>query len=142
MNEPEYRAGYDVTHVAADVASLPDDAPVRVAGRVVGWRQFGKLTSGTTPDRSGKAQVGLRRDDLPEDRYVEWAKGVSLGDFIGVSGRRWTTNKGEPTVRVEDLEVLSPTHRSMPDKWLGISDAETLQRKRYLDLLTNDSTRD
>ncbi len=132
---------YPVDTLAAQAPDCPDDRTVHLAGRVVLWRRFGKLTFGHIHDRSGTVQVSLDRGQLDDDRYREWAKGVSLGDFVGVRGHMWTTDKGERTVAVEELVVLNRALRSMPDKWQGIADVEARYRKRYLDLLVNEDSR-
>lgn len=132
---------YPVDTLAADAPAKPDDETVQLAGRVVLWRRFGRLTFGTIQDRSGRVQVSLKKDELDDEQYLAWAKGISLGDFIGVRGHLWTTDKGERTVAVEDLTVLNKARQSMPDKWSGVSDTELKYRKRYLDLLSNDDSR-
>jgi lysyl-tRNA synthetase class 2 len=132
---------FPVDTLAVDAPAKPDDETVHLAGRVVLWRRFGSLAFGHLQDRSGKVQVSLSKRELDPEQFKEWAKGVSLGDFIGVRGHLWTTDKGERTVAVEELTVLNKAQRSMPDKWVGVSDTELRYRKRYLDLLANDESR-
>jgi lysyl-tRNA synthetase, class II len=132
---------YPVDTLAADAPDLADDRTVHLAGRVVLWRRFGSLAFGHLRDRSGSVQISLSKRDLDPDLFKQWAKGVSLGDFIGVRGHLWTTDKGERTVAVEELTVLNRAVRPMPDKWQGVSDTELRYRKRYLDLLMNDDSR-
>lgn len=132
---------YPVDTLAAEAPACPDDRTVHLAGRVVLWRRFGKLTFGHIRDRSGTVQVSLDRSQLEPDRYQEWAKGISLGDFVGIRGHLWTTDKGERTVAVDDLTVLNRAQRPMPDKWQGMADVEARYRKRYLDLLVNEDSR-
>jgi lysyl-tRNA synthetase, class II len=135
-------ARFEVDTLAERARELPDGAPVRVAGRVIGWRQFGGLTLGHIRDRSGRLQVALRRDQLPEGMHETWSKAVSLGDFIGAVGEMWTTKRGERTVDVRELTLLTKAVRPMPDKWVGVSDPEVRARKRYLDLLMDDEVRE
>jgi lysyl-tRNA synthetase class 2 len=132
---------YEVDTLAADAAEQADGGAVRLAGRVVLWRRFGSLVFGHLQDRSGKVQVSLNKRELDPDQFKAWAKAVSLGDFIGIRGHLWTTDKGERTVAIEELTLLNKARRPMPDKWVGVSDTELRYRKRYLDLLANDESR-
>jgi lysyl-tRNA synthetase class 2 len=140
--EPFRPAGrYPVDTLAAEAPAKADDETVHLAGRIVLWRSFGSLAFGQLQDRSGKVQISLNKRELDTARFKAWAKGISLGDFVGVRGHLWTTDKGERTVAVEDLTILNKAVQSMPDKWAGISDTELRYRKRYLDLLVNDESR-
>jgi lysyl-tRNA synthetase, class II len=72
---------------------------------------------------------------------MERARDIALGDIVGVDGVRWTTRKGEPTVRVKSFEVLQRTRTGFPDKWTGVTDVETRYRKRYLELALDPDAR-
>ena len=133
-------AYYDVTHLATEVPDLDEEAPARLAGRIVLFRSFGKLAFGHLQDRRGRVQVAFTLDELGEEG-MERAKEIALGDIVGVDGVRWTTRKGEPTVRVKSFELLQRTRTGFPDKWAGISDVETKLRKRYLDLALDPEAR-
>ena len=133
---------YPVDTSAAEAPSKPDDEVIHLAGRVVLWRKFGGLAFGHIQDQSGKVQVSLKKNDLGVDQFKAWVNDISIGDFIGVTGTMWTTDKGERTVAVSDLTILSRGFRSMPDKWAGVNDTEIRYRKRYLDLLANDESRE
>jgi lysyl-tRNA synthetase class 2 len=133
---------YPVDTSCAEAPGRPDDETVHLAGRVVLWRNMGGLAFGQIQDQSGRVQVSLQKRELGPETFKAWANSVALGDHIGVTGHLWTTNKGERTVAVSDLTVLSKAHRPMPDKWAGISDTEIRYRKRYLDLLANPASRE
>ncbi len=133
-------AYYDVTHLSVEVPDLEEETPARLAGRIVLFRSFGKLAFGHLQDRRGRVQVAFTLDELGEEA-MERAKEIALGDIVGVDGVRWTTRKGEPTVRVKSFEVLRRTRTGFPDKWAGVTDVETRLRKRYLDLALDDETR-
>jgi lysyl-tRNA synthetase class 2 len=133
-------AYYDVTSVSTEVPDLPEETPARLAGRIVLFRSFGKLAFGELRDRRGRIQVAFTLDELGEEE-MERAKGIALGDIVGVDGVRWTTRKGEPTVRVKSFEVLQRTRTGFPDKWTGVTDVETRYRKRFLDLALDDASR-
>jgi lysyl-tRNA synthetase class 2 len=136
---PASRYPVDTSCAAAPAKS--DDETVSLAGRVVLWRNMGGLAFGHIQDQSGRVQVSLQKKELGPERFKAWANGVSVGDHIGITGHLWTTNKGERTVAIGDLVVLSKAQRPMPDKWAGIADTEVRYRKRYLDLLANPESR-
>lgn len=132
---------FEVTVLASEIADLKESAPISAAGRVMLWRRMGGIVFGHIQDRSGRVQVAFRKDALGEETFKAWAGGVKMGDFVGVVGERWTTQKGEPTILVSELTMLTKTVANLPDKWVGIVDTETRYRKRFLDLLTNEEAR-
>lgn len=136
------RGGYRTDTVSERARDLPDGTAVRLAGRVVLWRRFGGLVFGHIADRAGRIQVSLRRDDFGKETFTELAKTVKVGDFVGVTGAMWTTDKGERTVGASELVILNKAVRALPDKWAGISNPEVRYRRRYLDLLVNPASRE
>lgn len=133
-------ARFPVDARAVDALAAADGAELRAAGRITAWRRFGGIVLGRLLDSSGAIQVALRREMLA-DEFSKWSGSVGLGDIVGIAGQRWTTDHGEPTIDVRELVVLSKPIRSMPDKWSGITDAETRYRKRYLDLIASEDSR-
>jgi lysyl-tRNA synthetase class 2 len=117
-------------------AEFENEKPVRLAGRLLAIRDMGKSVFATLGDAEGRIQIYLNMKQLPE---TDWAayQCLDLGDWIGVEGETFTTGKGEPSVKVTQLTVLSKALRPMPDKWHGLSDRETKYRKRHLDLMSN-----
>lgn len=136
------RSGYRVDTVAENARAAADGTALRLAGRVVLWRRFGGLVFGQIQDRSGRIQVSLRRDALGQEVFQKWTRSVAIGDFIGVAGTMYTTDKGERTLEVAELSLLNKAIRPMPDKWQGVSDPEVRYRKRYLDLIANPGSRE
>jgi lysyl-tRNA synthetase, class II len=136
------RSGYRTDTVAAKARDAADGTAVRLAGRVVLWRRFGGLVFGHIADRSGRIQVSLRRDDFGAETFTALAKAVKVGDFVGLRGTMWTTDKGERTVGAAELELLNKATRALPDKWAGIANPEVRYRRRYLDLLVNPVSRE
>jgi lysyl-tRNA synthetase class 2 len=134
---------YEVDTLATAAKLAADDTVVRLAGRVMLWRKMGGIAFGQLQDRSGeRVQFSLRKNELGADTFKTWANAIALGDFVGITGSMWTTDKGERTVGVTDLTLLNKAIRPMPDKHAGVADTELKYRKRYLDLLTNDESRD
>ncbi|HLK11685.1 MAG TPA: lysine--tRNA ligase [Candidatus Binatia bacterium] len=141
LGVPAYAERFDCTHVLADAMRLPDGAAVRVAGRLLTLRSFGRLAFAHVMDRSGRAQVSFERGVLSaqDDAVVRL---LDLGDFVGIEGELWTTQKGERTVRTRRLSFLAKSLRPLPEKWHGLKDHELRYRRRYLDLIANPDTRD
>ena len=97
---------YPVDTTCAEAPKRPDDQTVHLAGRVVLWRDMGGRAFGQIQDQTGRVQVSLEKKALGAEVYKPWAKGVKLGDFIGVTGQMWTTNSGERTVGITDMTIL------------------------------------
>ncbi len=112
---------------------------VAVAGRLMNTRHMGKLAFGVLKDWSGAVQLFVDKRRL-EDRFEEFLA-LDGGDWIGVSGEVMRTRKGELSVRVTDFAVLAKGFRPLPDKWHGLQDIETRNRRRYVDLIVNDDAR-
>src|ERR671933_400400 len=85
-------------------------------------------------DRSGRIQLLC---DTSRTGPIE----VDLGDIVGVSGSPAKAKRGEPSLAVDELELLAKIKRPLPDTFHGVTDVETRYRQRYLDLLTNEGTR-
>jgi len=115
--------------------------PVRVAGRIVLFRDIGKLIFITLQDSSGRIQVALSKRDLDETTWSV-AKLLDLGDLIGVDGPMGRTRTGELTVWARALTVLAKSLLPPPEKWHGLSDVELRYRRRYVDLFANPDVAD
>ncbi|MEK7620123.1 MAG: lysine--tRNA ligase [Patescibacteria group bacterium] len=115
--------------------------PLTLVGRVRLLRPHGGLTFGQIQDESGLVQMAFRKDHLGEERYKEIQQTIDLGDFVELTGSAFTTKKGERSLDVTTLRLLTKAILPLPEKWHGISDVETRFRKRYLDLIMNDEAR-
>jgi lysyl-tRNA synthetase class 2 len=113
----------------------------KIAGRLVGYRDIGKIAFGVLYDDGSKIQLVLQEKHTP-DKVLDFVKKfVDIGDFIGIEGEVYKTQRGELSILVHSLELLSKTTLPLPDKWHGIQDKEERYRKRYLDLLMNPEVR-
>ena len=128
-----YGASDKETLVAANVQ-------VTIAGRMMTRRIMGKAAFAHLQDMSGKIQIYVKRDNLPEGCYAQF-KRWDLGDIIGVQGILMKTNQGELSVHVENIRLLTKSLRPLPEKFHGLADQETKYRQRYIDLITNAETR-
>jgi len=115
---------------------------VKIAGRLMTRRVMGKASFAHLQDMSGKIQIYVRRDDLPEGVYNEQFKKWDIGDIIGVSGVMMLTNKGELSVHADSIRLLTKSLRPLPEKFHGLTDQETRYRQRYLDLIMNEEGRE
>jgi lysyl-tRNA synthetase class 2 len=114
---------------------------VSVAGRIMAQRDFGKSVFLSLLDRKGRIQVYVRKDVLREPAY-EIFRRLDIGDIIGASGKIFRTKTGELTVLAERIKLLTKSLRPLPEKWHGLKDTEERYRKRYLDLIMNESVRE
>lgn len=108
---------------------------VRICGRIRSIRQHGKTTFMDLQDFSGKIQAFLRVNELG-DKYG-MIENLDTGDFIGVEGSPFKTQRGELSIWANNLEFLSKAIRTLPSEWFGFKDVETRYRQRYTDLLMN-----
>lgn len=112
------------------------NASAIIAGRIMTKRGKGKAGFAHIQDREGQIQIYVRKDDVGEEAY-EIFKKADLGDFIGVEGNVMKTNVGELSLHATSLTHLSKSLRPLPEKFHGLTDVETIYRKRYLDLISN-----
>jgi lysyl-tRNA synthetase, class II len=129
--------------VAADFEDLEKNkTAIKAVGRVRAFRGHGGLTFATIEDASGQMQIAIHKDVLGEKQYDFWIAGLDIGDFIGVEGKVFFTKRGEKTIDVHKLTLLSKSMLPLPEKWHGLTDTEVRYRKRYLDLISNPEVRD
>jgi lysyl-tRNA synthetase class 2 len=128
----------EIAAVLAEAAPLENGAQAettrRLAGRVLARRDLGKLVFLDLVDRSGRIQLLCAAERTGE-------LDVHLGDIVGAVGSPAKSRRGEPSLQVESLEVLSRSSTPLPDTFHGLTDVELRYRKRYLDLLMNEESR-
>ncbi|WP_417334614.1 lysine--tRNA ligase [Halarcobacter sp.] len=113
-----------------------------VAGRIKFFRLMGKASFLKIEDESGILQIYVARDNLPEGFYNNiFKKNIEVGDIIEVSGYPFITGKGELSLHVHDLTILTKSISPLPEKYHGIQDKELRYRQRYLDLIMNSQVR-
>jgi lysyl-tRNA synthetase class 2 len=115
---------------------------VSVAGRMMSRRVMGKNTFAHLQDMTGKIQLYVQRDVLEEGFYNQQFKKWDIGDIIGAEGQLFKTQKGELSVKVDGLRLLTKSLRPLPEKFHGLSDQEQRYRQRYVDLIMNQTTRE
>ena len=118
-----------------------DGKPVTVAGRLMSWRKQGALAFGHVQDQSGRIQLFLRRQLVQATGAADGTLGyadlnlLDMGDVVEATGKVMKTERGEVSVLVEKLRLLTKAIRPLPDQWSGLKDRELVLRKRYLDLI-------
>ena len=114
---------------------------VAVAGRMMSRRVMGKASFAHIQDMSGKIQLYVRRDDLADGIYNDGFKKWDIGDIVGATGIIMKTNKGELSIHVDSIELLTKSLQPLPEKFHGLTDQEIRYRQRYVDLIMNEETR-
>ncbi|MEE9552531.1 MAG: lysine--tRNA ligase, partial [Gammaproteobacteria bacterium] len=117
-----------------------DQIRMCIAGRMMSRRVMGKASFAHLQDMSGQIQLYVKRDELPEGLYTDFKK-WDVGDIVGAKGMLMKTNKGELSIQVDVVCLLSKSLRPLPEKFHGLTDQEARYRQRYLDLISNEETR-
>src|SRR5215212_4943237 len=117
------------------------EARHRVAGRLAARRGQGKMAFLDLVDRSGRIQLQARADVLGAEAMEELLA-LDLGDLVGIDGVAFASRRGELTLRVEEWALLAKSLRPPPEKFHGLQDVETRYRRRELDLISNEETRE
>ncbi|HEY6482362.1 MAG TPA: lysine--tRNA ligase [Steroidobacteraceae bacterium] len=115
-------------------------ARVQVGGRMLSKRVMGKASFAKVADRTGEIQLFLQREAIGASAYDAF-KSWDVGDIVGASGVLFRTKTNELSVRVDGLRLLVKSLRPLPDKWHGLADTETRYRRRYVDLIVNETSR-
>ena len=115
---------------------------IRIAGRIMSWRDMGKANFIDVRDNTDRIQVYIRSNDIGADQFKEFKKKWDIGDIIGVEGFVFRTRKGEISIHAHKIELLSKSLLPLPEKWHGLKDQDTRYRQRYLDLIVNPEVKD
>jgi len=134
-----------ITQVRERHAGLPPDSATGeragLVGRVMLYRNGGRLCFATIRDGSGDIQVMISRDRVGEEALAAWKQDVDLGDHVGVQGEIITSRSGELSILADSFAITAKALRPLPDKHRGLSDPQSRVRQRYLDLITNPQVR-
>ena len=141
MGREPYGCKYDHEDLAKVRETFEEGRTVRVAGRLLMIRRMGKMNFCTMNDGTGRFQLIFKRDELSEESFKAF-KLLNLGDIIGAEGTLFTTHKGEKSVVVKEWTMLAKALEQPPEKFHGLADQEECYRRRYVDLMTNDESRE
>ncbi len=142
--DPFVQVKYDVTAHSRQITDNFDEmegSVVSIAGRIMTKRIMGKASFCDIQDKSGRIQSYIRKDVLGEEVYAEFKK-FDIGDIVGVKGEVFRTQKGEISVKADEIILLSKSLQVLPEKFHGLKDHELRYRQRYLDLIVNPEVRD
>lgn len=139
-------AGIEPYPLRADKTAFVKDALVRfpepnpgeeftLAGRVMSFRDQGGVMFFDLRDQSGQIQAVVKKENVP--RFELWKESLDRGDFISVRGTLFVTKRGQQSIEVKELTLVTKSIRPLPAEWYGIEEAELKLRKRYLDLIMN-----
>ena len=143
-----YPNDFKPTHRVQEVLSKYGDKDektiletLRLAGRIIALRRFGKAAFIHFQDDTGRLQAYFKQDKLGKEQYENF-KLLDIGDIIGVEGKLFRTKTGELTISVERFKLLTKALRPLPEKYHGLKDIELRYRQRYLDLIVNQEVRE
>ncbi len=151
--EKAYKAKFHKTHEIHDLEKYDLGTKVSVAGRMIFKRTFGKLIFAKLyaigdnfelpvgEQIRYSVQISLSLNIVGEDALAKFKEFCDVGDFIGVNGELVRTQTGELTVQVETFELLSKALRGLPEKFHGLVDTDARYRQRYLDIVSNEKSR-
>ena len=115
---------------------------VRLAGRIMSWRDMGKAAFMDLRDMTGRIQLYVKIDAVGEDAYTSMKKYLDIGDIVGVEGEVFRTRRGEVSIHASAFQILSKSLLPLPEKFHGLKDTDLRYRQRYLDLIVNPEVRD
>ena len=140
-----YSRGFKPTHSSSEARALLGDGdrtdPVALAGRLMIKRLHGGSAFADIQDGEGRIQLMASRDILGAKAFDHFAE-LDPGDLIGVKGPMFRTRRGEVTLEVHSVQLLTKSLRPLPEKWHGLKDVEIRYRQRYVDLIANPDVRD
>jgi len=144
-NDPFKITTYETTAYAQDIVDKFDEyeeKEVRIAGRIMSWRDMGKAAFMDLRDASGRIQLYVKIDVVGEETYQNMRSYLDIGDIVGVSGIAFRTRRGEISVKAHEMAILSKSLLPLPEKWHGLKDTDMRFRQRYVDLIVNPDVRD
>ena len=138
-NDPFLITKYEVNNDSGNIKENFDALEgqiVSLAGRLMSKRGMGKVSFCDLQDKSGRIQLYARKDDMDEAEYNRFKK-YDIGDIVGVEGEVFRTQRGEMSIRVVHVTLLSKSLLPLPEKWHGLTNTDLRFRQRYVDLIVN-----
>lgn len=137
-----------VKHASTTAKSLvdtfveEDEKLYTIVGRVMSVRLHGKAAFVHLQDDSGRIQIYIKKDLVGEQAFEQFEQFVDIGDILWVQGQTFKTKRGEVTLRAQQYTLQSKCLHPLPEKFHGLSDIEVRYRQRYLDLISNQESKD
>lgn len=135
---------YEVTHHSRDIKDHFDELEgkeVSVAGRLMAKRVMGKASFCNVQDLPGNIQCYVARDSVGDESYADFKK-FDVGDIVGVKGEVFRTQKGEMSIHVAQITLLSKSLQILPEKYHGLVNTDIRYRQRYTDLIMNEEVKE
>ncbi len=114
---------------------------LKIAGRIMSWRNMGKANFIDVRDGSDRIQVYVRANDIGKEEFAEFKK-WDIGDIVGVEGFVFRTRMGEISIHAHKITLLSKSLLPLPEKWHGLKDQDMRYRQRYVDLIVNPNVKE
>ena len=127
---------------ASEVITPIDGETLRVAGRVMVKRGSGKMVFAPLRDTTGDLQLYINVEHLDAGDFANILPRLDAGDQVAAEGPAFWTKRGELSILVKRLWIITKSLRPLPDKWGGLEDLELRYRQRYVDLTVNTNVRD
>lgn len=141
---PYEKVKFDFDAYTADIINNFDEMEgktVKLAGRMMSRRDMGKANFIDIADGKGRIQCYIKIDDVGADTFEQYKK-WDIGDIIGLSGMVFRTRRGEISIHVYEIELLSKSLLPLPEKFHGLKDTDLRYRQRYVDLIVNPEVKD
>ena len=135
---------YDVTHHSKEIKDNFEELEgkeVAVAGRLMFKRVMGKASFCNVQDLQGGIQAYVARDEIGVESYQDFKK-MDIGDIVGIKGKVFATKTGEKSIHAEEVILLSKSLKPLPEKFHGLTDTDTRDRQRYVDLIMNEESKE
>lgn len=134
---------FSLNEVKKDFESLEKSGKeFSVAGRIMTIRGQGAILFAVLFDGTEKLQAIIKKDEMPPDLFDLFTEVIDIGDFVSVTGKALTSQRGEQSILINKWQIATKTLLPLPEKWHGLQDVEERYRKRYLDFLMDDDARD
>ena len=137
-----YPEKFDKKQSLAEAKAAKEGTGVKTAGRIMSIRLMGKIIFCHLEDFSGRLQIVVKADKVGEKQFKFFTDSFDVGDFVGVEGEMFATQRGEISIAVKKYELLAKALLPLPEKWHGLEDKEIRYRQRYLDLIANPEVKD
>lgn len=119
-----------------------NETEVIVNGRVMSLRRHGGAVFVDLFDGTAKLQAFLSKDTVGSRLFTLFTDAIDSGDFIEVKGIPFVTKRGTDALGVSDWRILTKSLKPIPTEHFGIKDEDDRLRKRYLDILLDEETRE
>ncbi|MBT0878487.1 MULTISPECIES: lysine--tRNA ligase [unclassified Campylobacter] len=134
MSIKEFKDKYDFIN---ELEEKKAEEICELIGRIKFMRDGGKAVFANIEDFSGSIQIYFNKSTIDETWFDNIKKLIEVGDIIKVRGYAFVTKKGEFSIHVDKLDLVTKSICVLPEKFHGLVDMESRYRQRYLDMIMN-----